>query len=670
MKTHKIKRERRNKTKKWLSKKHKLQDDFYSSINSSWIKKESHANDKNLTMDLFITKKVNHEMKDIVLEKLLQEKTKNGEEIRNIYNASVHWNNDLVENKIHCFIKKLDEYTHKNDNNDRENSDNMYQFLGWFIKQGFSVPIGFDIEIDAKKDKKYITHLTENGLTFSNKETYFSNDKKYRSLRKSYLTFLKTIFSKVFGKGHAYDVKKILAIEKNLAGFLLSYEDLLYIKNTYNAFDNNRCERELDFDWRKFAHCIGFKIPPQTLIIENPKYVKHAIKMLKNWNDSKWNDSDWKNYWVYQIITNASKYHKELYHIYFDFFDKISKVPMKKSIDKKTNALANIENYMNTHISKKYLELYKNEKEIIFVKKLVERFKSVFQTRLENNSWIHADTQKKSLKKLDNMIIVVGCKEKWEPDPELDYSSVDAWENEIIFNKWSLNRDVQLVGKDIPEKNVWIKMEDQNVYDVNAYYNSLENELVLPNALLQPPFVNVDKDMAYNLASIGTTIGHEIIHAFDDDGYYYDENGVYVLNGWWHESDSQKYKEKQAKIVKQYEYAGKLDKLKVDGKLTLTENIADIGGFLLAENVLMDYLNEKQIYAERQDKYLKEFYENYARNWRSNMNISVYKKKVTEDEHSYSKYRVNCVLSNSKNFQRIFGVKPGDKMYFDIEEIW
>ena len=213
-------------------------------------------------------------------------------------------------------------------------------------------------------------------------------------------------------------------------------------------------------------------------------------------------------------------------------------------------------------------------------------------------------------------------------------------------------------------------MEDQNVYDVNAYYNSLENELVFPNAILQPPFVDVEKDFAYNLASIGATIGHEMLHAFDDDGYYYDENGVYIENGWWRENDKKMYEVKQKKIVKQYEDAAKLDKLKIDGSLTLSENIADVGGFLLAEAVLIDYLNEKEIYGERQDKYLKEFYTSYARNWRSNKSIQVFKKSLREDEHSHSKYRVNCVLSNSKNFQRVFDIKPGDKMYFEPEDIW
>jgi predicted metalloendopeptidase len=325
---------------------------------------------------------------------------------------------------------------------------------------------------------------------------------------------------------------------------------------------------------------------------------------------------------------------------------------------------------INVTISKKYIALFKNEKEIAFTKKLLERFKTAFKMRLSNNKWLHADTKNLSLKKLNNMVFVVGCKEKWENEPRIEYSPVDAWENYALYNKWSIERDIESVGKPIPSKNVWIQMEDQNVYDVNAYYNSLENELIFPNAILQPPFVNADKDMACNLASIGVTIGHEMLHAFDDDGYYYDDNGLYVENGWWQENDKKAYEKKQEKVIKQYEAAGLHDNLKLDGKLTLTENIADIGGFLLTEDVFIEYLNEKEIYGDRQDKYLRDFYMNYARVWRSNQSLKYFSKKINEDEHSYSKYRVNCVLANSEHFKRIFGIKPGDQMYFEREDIW
>jgi len=655
MKTIKNDHIRRNVTKK--NHKPSTKQELYSNVNYDWIKKECHAKDKNMTMDLIIKKRVNHQMEYDVLDSLLKERTKNGEQVRNIYKSSTHWNDDLVEKRMQNYIEKLNKY--------RENNDNMCHCIAWFINEGINAPIGLDIDIDPKKTHDYILHLTENGITFMNKNTYFSNEKKYRSVRKAYINFLKKIFAIIFGKNHSYKVENVFEIEKKLAENLLSHKDFLYVKNIYNVYDQNKCANEIGLDLNKFLQCIGYKIPPKNVVIENPKYMKNVLQLLKNWNNE-----EWKTYWVYQIISVASKFHKDLFRIFLDFFNKINKIPITKTTDVKKIALTNVETYMNAHISKKYLELFKNEKEIVFTKDLVRRYIKVFKKRLIDNTWLHSDTKSRSLKKLENMTIVVGFKEKWEPDPNLEYSSVDAWNNFSVFNKWSINRDIHLVGKRMSDKNVWIQMEDQNVYDVNAYYNSLENELIFPNAILQKPFVDVEKNMSYNLASIGTTIGHEMIHAFDDDGYYYDENGVYVENGWWHKNDMEEYERKQNKVVVQYENAAKMDKFKIDGRLSLTENIADIGGFLLTEAVLIDYLNDKEIYGAEQETHLKDFYTNYARNWRSNQSIKFYKKKVNEDEHAYSKYRVNCVLSNSKNFQRIFHIAPGSKMYTEIEEIW
>jgi putative endopeptidase len=498
-----------------------------------------------------------------------------------------------------------------------------------------------------------------------NKKIYLKDDKKYKIIRKKFCVFLKKIFSVVFGEKNKYDVKKIFRIEKKISESLLDYEDVIYIKNTYNIFNQHSCKEELSFDWNKFALALGFKHLPKNFIVENPAYLKNVFNFLQDWKKN-----EFEEFWIYQIIVVSSKYNSQLNKLFSDFFCEINKTPIYKNINTKKEALNNVEIYMNTYISKKYIDLFKNEKEISFTKKLAERYLDVLKKRLYENKWLHLDTRRRSIKKLQNMIAVIGYKSEWENDPDLEYSSVDAWENYTRFNEWSVNRDISLVGKRMLSRNVWLQSEEQNVFDVNAYYNSLENELIIPNAILQKPFVDIEKDMAYNLASIGTAIGHEMIHAFDDDGYCYDENRVYVEKGWWRESDMKEYQKKQNAIIKQYEDAGNADNLKLDGKLTLSENIADICGFLLTENVLLDYLTEKQIYGSRQDKYLKEFYINYAKNWRSNQSIKFFKKKIQEDEHSHSKYRVNCVLSNSKNFQRVFGIVPGDKMYFEPEEIW
>jgi putative endopeptidase len=345
-----------------------------------------------------------------------------------------------------------------------------------------------------------------------------------------------------------------------------------------------------------------------------------------------------------------------------------------KKVDMKMRALKNVELYMNTTLSKKYLDFFSNKKEYALCEDLIQRYKVAFCKRLKKNTWLHKDTIEKIIKKMDNMNIVIGYKNKWEPDPDphdIMFSPIDAWENYVLFHQWSIKRDIKNTDKKVLAKDVWLRIEDQNVYDVNAYYNVVENELVLPNAILQPPFVDSRKNMSYNIAHIGTTIGHEIMHGYDDDGFNYDENGRYIETGWWTNEDTKKYKEKQQDILRQYEKAAKQDNVLLrKGNIDLGENIADIGGFLLSEDVLIQYLNEQNIYGKEQNKYLIEFYAHYAKQWRSTQNINSLNQYVNLDVHSFNKYRVNCVLAQSTIFRSIYNIQKGDKMYYDANPMW
>jgi putative endopeptidase len=341
------------------------------------------------------------------------------------------------------------------------------------------------------------------------------------------------------------------------------------------------------------------------------------------------------------------------------------KTPPKKLL----RATAKVQNIMNVTLSKKYLEYYRNEKQKVFCENLIEKMRNKFRERLQKNSWLNKKTIKLAIEKLDKMNMVIGYKNKWEDDPECVFLPNDAWSNYTMYSNWVLNKIVNECGKRTPPNNVWHRTDEMNVYDVNAFYNNLFNELIIPNAFLQEPFVNLDKNIAYNMAYIGTTIGHELTHAFDDHGCKYNGNGLY--KNWWLKEDTIEYKKKQKMIIDQYEHVAKKDKVKVQGSLTLGENIADIGGFILAEETLEEILNESCIVGKDQDAYFKEFYYEYAKQWRSVMRKQLLKKALNHDVHSVAKYRVNCVLMRSERFKRIFNITPEDGMWFDNSDtIW
>jgi predicted metalloendopeptidase len=172
--------------------------------------------------------------------------------------------------------------------------------------------------------------------------------------------------------------------------------------------------------------------------------------------------------------------------------------------------------------------------------------------------------------------------------------------------------------------------------------------------------------MAYNMANIGTIIGHELMHAFDEDSREYNENGEY--ESWWSENDIKIYKKKQKIIINHYDKMAIKDKVKINSESNLSENIADIGGFIIVEKTLINYLSEIGCSKEEFDKQMRDFYVFYAKEWRTIRKPQDLKTVVNGDPHILEKYRVNSVLALSSNFHRIYGIEKGHRLYSDIKD--
>ena len=325
---------------------------------------------------------------------------------------------------------------------------------------------------------------------------------------------------------------------------------------------------------------------------------------------------------------------------------------------------------MNIYLNQLYLKNYKNEKEINYCINLAEKIKAVFLQKLNNNTWLEKKTIEKAILKLSKIKFVIGYKEKWKEEKnynKLIFLPNDKYSNYKSYIKISLSTINEELEK-TNDNNIWIN-NGINLYDVNAFYNGMNNELIIPNAILQPPFLDLKKPFEYNLAFIGSTLGHELIHAFDDEGCKLDELGNF--NNWWSISDKKEYEKKQKEIITKYEKIAKLDNINLDGKLSLGENIADIYGVLICEEVLENKLIQENIIGKKQEYYFKEFYKYYSSSWKNKTNNKSLRDRILNDVHSLSKYRVNAVLQNSKRFQSIYALTEGDNMFNNkFIEIW
>ena len=655
-KTNKI--NSRNKTNR-RNKALDLKNNFYHYVNKTWVTNTYVSKDTSYkSLFTILQKSVDKDVLLTVKKHLFNNHSPNAKRCQTLYTALTNWNDTKVENITYLYIKQINEYR-KNDN-----IDSLYSFLSWALYNGIKIPINFTLNHDIKIPKKYIATIGESGLSFSIKEMYFKNDKNYGDIRNAYKTFISYLFSLFFGENHCYNCDDVFDIEMSLAKNMYEINDLESTVKTYNSYTNKTAKTDHNFDADLFFK--QFNITNINHInLSNPEFIKHAFTVMKK----EWTSNKWASYWIFRLLIYVSNFHSKLHAFVFEFFtNKLNNIRKKENMV--MNAAYTVSSIMNTTVSKMYIKYYKNDKEIEYVTDLIDKIKKEFKSRITKNVWLSQATKEKALLKIDRLHCVIGYKEKWIEDPDCDFVADDAIGNNVKYLKWAYNNYNQRLHKDIPNKNYWVSSDDMNVYSANAFYNNVKNEFILPNAILQKPFIDVTRNMSYNLAYIGFIIAHEMVHGFDTEGSLFDENGI--MNYWWTKEDKIHYEQLQNDVVDHYEALAKKDGIKVDGKLTLDENIADISALHIIEDTLESYLIENNIFGEKQNTYFKELYYNFARQWRSLVKPKQLKTLLLLDQHSLSKYRVNCVLMRSKRFSQIFDINHSDGMYYDrkLNEIW
>jgi putative endopeptidase len=631
-------------------------DNFYQSVNNSWF--ASNHSTKRFHKNMFtkLQDKVDKQILNTIKNHIIKENNPNAVRCRNLYISLINWNDDLVTNQIYNEIKILDEY--------RKYPERIYEYLTYAIKSGIVVPIDFGIINDIKRADHYIAAISESGLVFLNKYVYTSNEDEYVNTRNLYKKFINGLFEQFFGKEHMYSADDAFSIECLFAKKMYTLKDLQSATETYNIFTNKTAKNKCGFDMKLFLQNLGLSNVKRVNII-NPKYVKNAIYLL----EFQWTSKKWVSYWVYKLLFSFAKFHSKLYYYMVkELTLNIQHDDTSKSLE--IIASHTISSVMNTTVSKKYLELYKNDSEIKFTRELTRKIQAILKTRLQENTWLSPSTKENALQKLNNMVFAIGYRDKFVDDPDCDFDDFNDYHNNVKYLDWLLNKFKKDVNKKIHSNKYWLVNEEMNVFNVNAFYNNVENELILPNALLQKPMVDISKDITYNLAHIGFAIAHEMIHAFDVDGSNFDHNGE--LHFWWTDGDINKYKKLQQNVIEQYRKVAKQEGIHIDPQLTLNENIADISALHIIEDTLEEYLNTNGIYGDNQHIFFKKLYTYFAQQWRSLMTSDKETAMIMIDEHSLARHRVNCVLMRSKKFQQIYNITNNDGMYYslDINTIW
>jgi putative endopeptidase len=520
--------------------------------------------------------------------------------------------------------------------------------VGTFISPG--------IYQDAKKSDRMALHLWQGGLGLPNRDYYFNTDKKTSDIRKDYAeTHLPTMLqlSGLTDIDAKKAAKAVFAIEKDLASKSRKLEDLRDPYANYNKLSINQLHALTPaIDWAIVFEKMELK-KVDSVIVGQPEFYQEVNTLLK-----KYTLNDWKAYLRWNVVSSFAPYlNKAVVDEDFRFHGKVisgkkEQLPRWKKVLDAENGL------MGEVLGQLFVKEYFPETAKKRYEKLVEAIRDTYRERIKTLDWMSAETKAKALTKLNKISKKVGYPEKWKDFSSLEINRDSYVGNIMKANKFWYAYELSKLGKPV-DRTEW----DMTPQTYNAYYNPSNNEIVLPAAIFTIPGMRdeeVDDAVVYGYAG-ASTIGHEITHGFDDEGRQFDADGN--LKSWWTKADGDKFNAKAALMVKQFNDFVVLDSLHVNGKATLGENIADLGGIVLgfeAFKKTAQYKAGKKINGLTPQQ---RYFLGYALGWLGAQRNERLANQILTDVHSPANLRVNGPFANLPEFYEAFGIKQGNPMW-------
>lgn len=508
---------------------------------------------------------------------------------------------------------------------------------------------------DEKNSEVMSYQLYQGGLGLPNRDYYFNTDARTVKIREAYPAFVQNIF-KLKGDDEASAAKKaaaVIAIETTLAKASRKIEDLRDPYKNYNKMDMAMLKSTApNIDWQTVFTGIGLpKI--DTVIVGQPEFYK-ALNALIN----KEPIDNLKAYMAYHVINDYAPYLSQNFvQAKFDFYSKTirgakeMRPRWKRVLDAEEGAIGEI-------LGQLFVKEYFNETAKKRYEDMTEAVRAAYKVRIEKLTWMSDSTKKKALIKLAGITKKVGYPDKWKDFSSLKIDKSSFAANMMKSNSWWNTYSINKLGKPV-DRTEW-SMTPQTY---NAYYNPSNNEIVLPAGIFTVPGFRdeeLDDALVYGYGG-ASTIGHEITHGFDDQGRQFDEKGN--LKNWWSKEDEAQFNKRAEVLEKQFSAMVVIDTMRINGKATLGENLADLGGLLIG----LDAFKETKAFKENKSiagyTPLQRYFLGYALGWLYQTRQEQLASQLLTDVHSPAKYRVNGPFLNVPDFYSAFSIKPGSKMY-------
>jgi putative endopeptidase len=521
---------------------------------------------------------------------------------------------------------------------------------------------GFGIGQDPKEVTKYVANFGQGGTGLGDRDYYLKSDARITRIQTAYRQYITDLFT--LTGSSADDATKnaatIFAIEHKLAEAEMSRVEMRDPIKTYNKLTVSAFSQSTPhLNWAQLLPKL--KVNGQdTVLVDQPEFFKAADALLATTPVA-----DWKVYLKAGIMRSAAG---GLSSPFVNAAFKFSMVTTGQKVQTPRNErmTAFADRGLGELLGQLYVEQYFTPAAKAYMVGLVNNLKVTLGDRIKRLDWMTPETKDRALKKLAAFTVKIGYTDKWETYTGLDIERNDYFGNIRRVGIWNYNRNIARLGKPV-DKTEW----GMTPPTVNAYYNPVNNEIVFPAGILQFPFFDFKADDAVNYGGIGAVIGHEMTHGFDDQGRQYDADGT--LRDWWKKEDADKFKTRSDKVVDQFNQFVAVDTMHVNGRLTLGENLADLGGINVAYEAFKktkEGQSNTKIDGFTPDQ---RFFLSFAQVWRGMVRPERVAQLTQTDPHSPGRFRTNGPITNIDAWYKAFNVQPGDKMYKKPEDrikIW
>ena len=638
----------------------RVQDDLFRHVNGKWLDETEIPEDKAVFGSFYmLADDAELAVKEILEQAAADPQPGVSQQIGDLYASFLDEEKieDLGSEPIREGLEKISAIT---------NRAEFFTMLGALERAGVSGIWGTYIDNDPGNPERYLAHLYQGGIGLPDKEYY--TDEKYAEIREEYVPHIsRMLILAGWSATDAIDAAQaIFELEKKIAATHWSRVESRDAEKTYNlkSFSDLQALNK-NILWNEFIEGASLK---NTFLEWNVVMMPSFFEAITDLIVEDQLES-WKLWLSWNTIRAYAPYlSQDFVKERFAFYGtKLTGQPVNRPRWKR--AVSIVEGSLGEAVGQIYVEKHFPPSSKERMDELVQYLIDAYEQSIKQLPWMGEETKTKALEKLSKFTPKIGYPTKWK-----DYSSIEIARDDLVSNiknvaSWEFDYHANKIGSPI-DRDEW-HMTPQTV---NAYYNPGMNEIVFPAAILQPPFFSPEADDAINFGGIGAVIGHEIGHGFDDQGSKYDGDGKLV--SWWTEDDRQAFESRTKSLIDQYSALSPAqldDQYKVNGELTIGENIGDLGGLGIAWKAYLLSLEGKEPPVIDGFTAQQRFLFGWAQCWRGISRDEIAIQRLATDPHSPAEFRANQVVKNLDIFHEAFDVKPGDAMWLAEEDrvvIW